>query len=300
MAPDPRPVSPNTSTHPIVDNRACTWYSASVATYFPRRSRTTLRYYLAQEPSPPATCPAPDLSIVIPSFNPGPRFHALLDDVATVFTRENIPIEVLVVDDGTTDGTTNPTARAHLTVLRGPNQGKGAAIRAGLAIATAPLLATLDADGAYSAATLLRLYRVARTRHGAVVGSRKPTRTPRGVASRLFSLYVRLLHGLRFDTQAGVKIFPKDFYNDVAPYLTATGFAFDVDIFSVARRRGWKNPTCVPVTPDPTISSSNVTPRRVVQALADVALLRVTTAGPPRRATTRRKYPRGHTTKHVG
>jgi dolichyl-phosphate beta-glucosyltransferase len=248
-----------------------------------------LRYTVT--PTPPAqTNPhPPDLSIVIPAFNPGSRLTYLLGDITSVMVRARLTAQVIVVDDGSTDVAAALTSKDSITVLRGPNQGKGAALRAGLAAASAPMLAILDADGAYSATTLLALYDVALTHHAAVVGRRPFARSPRGVASKLFSSYVRLVHGLRCDTQAGIKVFSAELYQDLAPYLTTTGFAFDVDLLSLARQRHWPSPAEFPVVPNPTISSSNVTPTRIARALYDVALLRLSYPGPTRQRPPVRK-----------
>ncbi|MDH3295816.1 MAG: glycosyltransferase family 2 protein [Acidimicrobiia bacterium] len=113
--------------------------------------------------------------LFLPAHNEAPR-------VADVIARAprsvgGHPVEVLVIDDGSTDGTVEAARRAGATVLRhGGNRGLGAAVRTGLAAAVerhAAAVAFCDADGEYDPAELERL--VAPVLHGEahyVVGSR--------------------------------------------------------------------------------------------------------------------------------
>jgi glycosyltransferase involved in cell wall biosynthesis len=81
---------------------------------------------------------------LIPGYNEAPRIGAVV-----AATREHVP--VLVVDDGSTDGTAERAREAGAVVVRQePNQGKGAALRAGFRRALADgadAILTLDADG---------------------------------------------------------------------------------------------------------------------------------------------------------
>lgn len=94
------------------------------------------------------------LSILMPVYNEAERVSAAIDDAMTA----DLPLdhELLVVDDGSSDGTSailhEAAARDGVTVLRHPrNQGKGAAVRTALAAATGKYAAILDADLEYSA-----------------------------------------------------------------------------------------------------------------------------------------------------
>ncbi len=146
-----------------------------------------------------------------------------------------------------------------------------------------PTTGGLDADGAYPAAVLLGLYRAIEHRTAPMaIASRRPSRGFRGLASRAFAYWVRLVLGLRGDTQAGAKLFTSELLADVAPYLTATGFAIDVDILAVARARSWYAPARVAATPLST-GSTTLTPSRVATALIDVLRLRrIVSRVPPR------------------
>ena len=87
----------------------------------------------------------PRVSVVIPTFN---RRETVGEAIDSVLSQEGAEVEVLVVDDGSTDGTAE-VAQAfapRVSVIRQANSGAGAARTAGLAATTAPLVAFLDAD----------------------------------------------------------------------------------------------------------------------------------------------------------
>jgi glycosyltransferase involved in cell wall biosynthesis len=88
---------------------------------------------------------------LVPGYNEGPRIAAVVDAA-----REHVP--VIVVDDGSTDGTADEARKAGATVIeQRPNQGKGAALRTGFRRALedgADAILTLDADGQHDPAEI--------------------------------------------------------------------------------------------------------------------------------------------------
>ena len=104
-----------------------------------------------------------ELSVIIPAFNEGARIAQALDELSASITRGELGrgvVEILVVDDGSTDDTSVEVERtlasfADLRVIRLPkNVGKGAAVRAGVAQASGALVAFMDADMAVQPSTL--------------------------------------------------------------------------------------------------------------------------------------------------
>lgn len=93
-------------------------------------------------------------SVIVPAFNEGPSIAAVVQAL-----RQQAPWhEVIVVDDGSTDGTGDAAAEAGARVLRHPyNKGNGAAVKTGLRGATGTYILIVDADGQHQAHDTLRL-----------------------------------------------------------------------------------------------------------------------------------------------
>lgn len=182
-----------------------------------------------------------DLSIIIPAYNSARFIGATVHDVVDHYATGGVVIEVLVCDDGSTDGTAAAVPKLPVvTVLRSArNRGKGAAIRHGMLAASGSVRAFTDADLPYGAdpIDLARLYIEGRGFH-AVIGDRTlPGSTYRyqGVArsavSTAASLVFRtLVTGGIYDTQCGLKAFRGDVAAAVFGMSRVRGFAFDVEI----------------------------------------------------------------------
>jgi glycosyltransferase involved in cell wall biosynthesis len=190
----------------------------------------------------------PVFSIVIPAYNEEERIARTLLAYAPVFADS----EIIVVLDGCTDRTAQivrEVSTRHSCVRAietAGHAGKGGAIVAGMAHASAGVVAFTDADGATEAEEMRRLCEIAHTRD-AVVGSRwlrgadvvVPQPLLRRAASRVFNWIVRALFGLRVsDTQCGAKAFRTEALRPVLVEVETSDFAFDVDLLvALARRR---------------------------------------------------------------
>jgi len=143
------------------------------------------------------------LSVIMPVFNERATIVPLLERLRAV----PLPLEVIVVDDGSTDGTRalleqNRRLADHL-VLSDANHGKGHAIRMGLAMATGPAVIIQDADLEYDPAEFVQLVEPVIQRGArAVYGSRILKRNPKCswlfyLGGRFLSLVTNLLYGTR-------------------------------------------------------------------------------------------------------
>ena len=195
-----------------------------------------------------------ELSVVIPAFNEGMRVGGGLAELAASIERHELGrkvVEVLVVDDGSTDDTVAEVERhrasfAHLRIIRlSTNTGKGAAVRAGVAEAAGAMVAFMDADMAVDPSTLPEL--LARLdRSGMAIGSRalpgsstEHASLDRIVLGRTFNRIVAMLTGLRpRDTQCGFKAFQAPIARILFHYSKVDRYAFDVDLLLTARRFG--------------------------------------------------------------
>ncbi|HLJ58077.1 MAG TPA: glycosyltransferase family 2 protein, partial [Chthonomonadaceae bacterium] len=98
------------------------------------------------------------ISILVPAYNEAARIGETVDALRQLDLGDDT--EIIVIDDGSTDGTSAVADDAGATVvLRQPNGGKGAALRAGLAIASGEILLLIDADLGATASEAARLAR---------------------------------------------------------------------------------------------------------------------------------------------
>jgi dolichyl-phosphate beta-glucosyltransferase len=221
---------------------------------------------------PRASDTRPSLTIVLPAFNEAERIGPALDELfgwlrrggpARAGGRSSDELgewDVLVVDDGSTDGTASlvgsrPEAHAadgetepRLSVLRRPHGGKGAAVAAGILAARGDLILFADADMA-TPPDQIPLLAAALTDHDVALGSRVQ---PDGSDRRASQPWHRRLMGRAFhlaagawvtgdvpDTQCGFKGFRRDVGRDLFARQRLTSIVFDAETIYLARRRGY-------------------------------------------------------------
>jgi dolichyl-phosphate beta-glucosyltransferase len=188
------------------------------------------------------------LSVVVPAYEEAGRIAHSVHQVRDALTRvaDAGGLEVLVVDDGSSDATAEVAAAAGARTLRlAENRGKGAAVRAGMLAATGRTVAFVDADLAYPPAQLLGLLHEVEAGWDVAVGSRRHPRSTsvaevpalRSLSGRLFNLLTAIvLLGRYRDTQCGCKAFRSDVARTVFGRTRLDGFAFDVEVFHLVER----------------------------------------------------------------
>ncbi len=191
------------------------------------------------------------LSIVIPAYNEEQRITPTLDSVAVFARQVDFPVEVLVVDDGSTDGTAALIeARSREDDLFGlisyrPNRGKGYAVHAGMLAATGEYRLFMDADGSMAVEQALDFLEALQQNDAQVaIASRyheDSRRTGeeswlRGAISRLGRVLIGLtvLPGIT-DSQCGFKLFTSEAAATLFSNLTVRRWGFDVEILARAR-----------------------------------------------------------------
>jgi dolichyl-phosphate beta-glucosyltransferase len=214
------------------------------------------------------------LALVLPAYNEEARLTPALDELfgyldrRSTVGRDGAPgsaelpqaISVLVVDDGSDDGTAElvrnrPEAAGldgappRLGLLSVPHGGKGAAVRAGMLAADADVIVFADADMATPPDQLPLLWRALETSDVAL-GSRIQ---PDGTDMRRTQPIIRRLLGRAFhllasawvagpvqDTQCGFKGFTRRAAHDLFARQLVTSIVFDVELIYLARRRGYR------------------------------------------------------------
>ena len=190
------------------------------------------------------------LSLVIPAYNESAIIEATLRTVTARLADIDPEYELIVVDDGSTDGMADlvrPFESEHVRALGyRPNRGKGCAVRTGMLAARGEYVFHTDADLAYGLENIPdMLSKFEETGADLVVGSRKlngdgyrdypPLRL---MASKCFSLLTRMVAGMNYDTQCGIKGFTRDAARAIFSKCTTDGFAFDFEVLLRAKRMG--------------------------------------------------------------
>ena len=197
------------------------------------------------------------LSVVVPAYNEASRLGRTLAEIFAYLNEQPGGSEVIVVDDGSTDGTAQVAERSFASVggrvgaraIRvEPNRGKGHAVREGLLAARAPVALFSDADLSTPITETPKVVGPIRSgQYDVVFGSRALDRGLIGVhqawrreqGGRVFNLLVRLATGLPFwDTQCGFKAFRMDVCRPVVEAMTIDRFGFDVELLYVAHLAG--------------------------------------------------------------
>jgi dolichyl-phosphate beta-glucosyltransferase len=186
---------------------------------------------------------AAELSLVIPAYNSVRYLPENVDRVRAFYERAGIDGEIVVADDGSTDGTATSIAESErVRVLRLPHRGKGAAVRAGMAATTGEICGFTDADLPYGVDPLPLAISYIRDRHyHAVIGDRTlpgsayaSTGLLRTAVSEFASFSFRtLVTGGIYDTQCGFKLFRGDVGREVFRLTRIEGFAIDVEVISL-------------------------------------------------------------------
>jgi glycosyltransferase involved in cell wall biosynthesis len=195
------------------------------------------------------------VQLIIPAYNEEARLprtlRALRTYAVSTATLPHPPLEVIVVDNASTDRTAEVAAALDspampVRVLRCDERGKGAAVRAGMAMTTSGVVGFMDADGA----TDLRAFEPAAVllASGAdvVIGSR----AAEGAETEARHTWVRTAGAAAYrrlagvlvadvrDTQCGFKIFRGDLAREVFAQCGTRGFSFDVELLARCQALG--------------------------------------------------------------
>ena len=186
------------------------------------------------------------LTVIIPAYREVDRIKNTIERIRSELgPKIDNDLEVIVVDDGSKDGTEEVAGLADQLIVLPRNQGKGSALRNGVDKSNGRVVAFTDADLAYSPSQIFDLLVQVENGYDWVVGNRHhvDTRTIvragfiRGMGGRLvnFATHLLLLGQYR-DTQCGLKAFRSDVAKSLFSSSTINGFAFDVELFHLAER----------------------------------------------------------------
>jgi glycosyltransferase involved in cell wall biosynthesis len=199
------------------------------------------------------------VSIIIPAYNEETRLPSTIEAIVRYLCSPDSrwqTWEVLVVDDGSRDGTAGVAERFHardkrVSLLRNPgNRGKGYSVRHGMLAGRYEWVLFSDADLSTPIEELDSLYTAClENRCDIAIASRAIDRSLieerqsllREFGGRGMNLLMRMIVGLNVaDTQCGFKLFSRNAAQDIFPLQTIDGFGFDPELLFIARKLGYR------------------------------------------------------------
>ena len=192
------------------------------------------------------------LSIVVPVYNEAERLPRSLEKMISFFRKKKISFEVVVVNDGSTDGSEDIISkyqqkyREIVTVRYSANRGKGYAVRRGVAKSCGELILFSDADLSTPISEFEKFLKPIQAGYDIVIGSRRK----KGADIRIHQPLHRRILGIGFgaltelaflrgikDSQCGFKLFRSDIAKEAFKKQTVDGFSFDVELLYIARKK---------------------------------------------------------------
>jgi glycosyltransferase involved in cell wall biosynthesis len=192
------------------------------------------------------------ISIVLPAYNEAIRIEKCIQEVEKAASSFSSSYELIVAEDGSTDGTDDIVAELsqsnpRLRLLHSPVRlGKGKAIKRALGSAEGEIIVFMDVDLATSLDYLQQIASLARTCQGIAIGSRHVKgakvrrRLARTVSSLIYNLFVRILFldGVH-DHQCGFKAMSHVVADALLGKIKSDGFFFDTEMILWCRKRGF-------------------------------------------------------------
>ncbi len=200
------------------------------------------------------------VSLVIPCYNEAGRLDHLLNTLKSFDQKWTNPLEIILVDDGSTDETAKIiqqkfpnsfSGNTEFNFLKLPeNAGKGGALKAGVATATGDYVLTLDADMATRPQELSKwlkqLPKKTFNNKEILIGSREHAESTveaqgiRRLAGWIFNFFIQLFTNLNLrDTQCGFKLYPQAAAQKLFGNLRSNGWAHDVELLYRAKLSGY-------------------------------------------------------------
>ncbi len=193
------------------------------------------------------------LSVVMPVYNE----EATVEEVIRRIRQHACKIQIVAVDDASTDGTSDVLARLaeqddgdNLTVIRHErNRGKGAALRTGFGLVTGEVVLIQDADLEYDPAEYPRLvWPILEGKADVVYGSRFSTTVPHrvlyywhSVANRTLTMLSNLTTDLNLtDMETCYKVFRREVIDAILPTLKENAFGIEPELTAKVARRGYR------------------------------------------------------------
>lgn len=187
------------------------------------------------------------ISIILPALNEAQTIGKVIDEIPEqALEQEGYSIEVLVVDNGSTDQTAQIAREKGARVITEPRKGKGRAVRTAFKQVRADFVFMLDADYTYPATYIPDMLKLLNQSYSVVIGSRLKGKREKGAISRLniignhtLTLMANILYRTRIsDLCTGYW----GFRGEVIPRLnlSAVGFNLEAELLSQVAKKGYR------------------------------------------------------------
>jgi glycosyltransferase involved in cell wall biosynthesis len=215
------------------------------------------------------------VTIIIPCYNEADGIADVIENFPTALLKHNgFEVEIVVIDNNSTDNTAEIASSLGVTVLYEPKKGKGNAIRNGFKYicdaADSEYIVMLDGDNTYHSKEILRLLEPLRSKFSnVVIGSRLGGRilmgsmkTTNRIGNQIFSLLVRAFYKVHVtDVLTGYFAWEFSALEKLSPHLEAEGFAIEMEMVTKMARLGLQ--ICsVPISYSARAGETNLNPFR--------------------------------------
>lgn len=196
------------------------------------------------------------LSVIIPAYNEENRIARTLSEIHNFLKTKNYSYEVIIVDDGSTDGTVLRAQESELfkdgnlcVIKNWINAGKGFSVKRGILASKGEYILFTDADLSTPIEEIDNIFYYVKNSYDIVIGSRSIQNSSvrvhqpwyRETMGKAFNFFIKSLLLKDFnDTQCGFKLFNGNAARKIAPLLKIDGFCFDVEMLYVAKIKGFK------------------------------------------------------------
>lgn len=203
----------------------------------------------------PRKVPIMNISVVIAAYNEEKRIGDSLVKIYDYLKKHNHDFEIIVIDDGSNDGTLNLLMEyskkiPNFIILKNKgNKGKGYSIKKGILKSKGDIVLFTDADLSTPIEEIEKLVHCLKNGYQAAIGSRALPNSEikvysawyRQLMGKVFNKIIRLILSLDYyDTQCGFKCFKRDAAQEIFKSLKISRFSFDVEILFVAKLLGFR------------------------------------------------------------
>ena len=213
------------------------------------------------------------ITVIIPCYNESESIGRVVESFPTKeLKHNNFKLEILVVDNASTDNTAELAKIAGARVIIEPSKGKGNAMRLGFANVSldTDYVAMIDGDDTYSAQELFRLIEPLHNDFGDVImGSRLTGKMHEGAMKTfnrggnwIYTHMVRYVYRVNVtDVLTGYYAWKKNVIDELYPNLTSPGFAIEMEMVTKMSKMGCEIYS-VPISYHPRIGQTNLRPIR--------------------------------------